>query len=63
MKWFNAANGFGFIERPGDADLFVHVTAIEGSGHKALKEGQRVEFDIGAGRKGEQAQRVRVLVS
>jgi superfamily II DNA/RNA helicase/cold shock CspA family protein len=63
VKWFNAAKGFGFIERPGDADLFVHVTAIEGSGHKALKEGQRVEFDIGAGRKGEQAQRVRVLVS
>jgi CspA family cold shock protein len=59
VKWFNDAKGFGFIAREGGADVFVHFSAITGSGFKTLQEGQKVEFDVVPGKKGEQAQNVR----
>jgi len=51
VKWFNAQKGFGFIERESGDDVFVHFSAIEGSGFKSLEEGQEVEFDITDGQK------------
>ncbi|HSO95444.1 MAG TPA: DEAD/DEAH box helicase [Acidimicrobiia bacterium] len=63
IKWFDARKGFGFIERAHGNDLFVHVSAIAGGAHQRLEEGQHVEFDIGPGRKGDEARNVRVLVS
>jgi superfamily II DNA/RNA helicase/cold shock CspA family protein len=62
IKWFDARKGFGFIERAGASDVFVHFSAIEGDGFRRLEEGQQVEFQVGPGRRGEQARRVRVLV-
>jgi superfamily II DNA/RNA helicase/cold shock CspA family protein len=62
IKWFDARKGFGFIEREGNSDVFVHFSAIEGSGYRRLEEGQQVEFEVGPGRKGDEARRVRVLV-
>jgi superfamily II DNA/RNA helicase/cold shock CspA family protein len=62
IKWFDARKGFGFIERDGASDVFVHFSAIEGDGYRRLEEGQQVEFEVGPGRRGEQARRVRVLV-
>jgi CspA family cold shock protein len=59
VKWFNAEKGFGFISREGGDDVFVHFSAIQGDGYRSLEEGQRVEFDVGPGRKGEEAQNVR----
>jgi superfamily II DNA/RNA helicase len=59
VKWFDRKKGFGFIAREGDDDLFVHFSSIEGEGHRSLEEGQRVLFEIGAGRRGEEARRVR----
>jgi len=61
VKWFNAEKGFGFIAREGEADVFVHYSAIAGDGYRSLEEGQRVEFDVGPGRKGDEAQNVRVV--
>lgn len=61
VKWFNATKGFGFIERDGAPDVFVHYSAIRGSGYRSLEEGQAVEFDITDGPKGPQAQDVTVL--
>ena len=60
VKWFNDAKGFGFItpEAGGD-DLFAHFSAIQGSGFKTLKEGQRVTFDVTTGPKGQQASNIR----
>ncbi|MDZ4339956.1 MAG: cold shock domain-containing protein [candidate division NC10 bacterium] len=58
VKWFNDAKGFGFIERPDGDDVFVHYTAIAGSGFRSLTEGQEVEFDIVEGPKGKQAANV-----
>ena len=56
VKWFNAEKGFGFITPDGGgADLFVHHTAIQGSGFKTLDENQRVSFESGQGQKGPQA--------
>ena len=63
IKWFDARKGFGFIERSDGDDIFVHVSAIAGGAHKRLEEGQQVEFDVGPGRKGDEARNVRVLVS
>jgi len=59
VKWFNASKGFGFIEREGGPDVFVHFSAIESSGFKSLDEGQKVEFTIETGPKGLQAAGVR----
>lgn len=62
VKWFNAEKGYGFIEpEDGSADVFVHYSSIEGNGFKTLEENQRVEFEIGDGQKGPQAQAVRAL--
>ncbi len=61
VKWFNATKGYGFIERTDGQDVFVHYSAIRGSGYRSLEEGQAVEFDIADGPKGPQAQDVTVL--
>jgi CspA family cold shock protein len=56
VKWFNAEKGFGFITPDeGGSDLFVHHSAIQGSGFKTLDENQRVSFEVGQGQKGPQA--------
>jgi CspA family cold shock protein len=60
VKWFNAEKGYGFITvDEGGADVFVHFSAIQMDGYKALDEGQRVEFEVGQGQKGPQAEAVR----
>lgn len=60
VKWFNATKGFGFVTPDdGGADLFVHFSAIEGSGYRELTEGQRVHFESEQGPKGPQAKTVR----
>jgi len=61
VKFFNAEKGFGFIFREQGDDVFVHYSNIQGSGYKSLDEGQQVEFDVAQGRKGEEAQNVRVI--
>ncbi len=61
VKWFNDGKGFGFISREDGEDVFVHFTAIRGEGYRSLEEGQRVEFTIGQGQKGLQAQDVTVI--
>lgn len=58
VKWFNAEKGFGFIEREGGDDVFVHFTAIQSEGFKTLEEGQEVTFDIVEGNRGPQAANV-----
>jgi len=59
VKWFDNAKGFGFITRAnGGKDVFVHHTAIAGSGYKSLDEGQAVQFEVTAGPKGDQAANV-----
>lgn len=60
VKWFNAEKGFGFISQDeGGPDVFVHYSAISGTGYRELAEGQRVEFEITQGPKGPQAENVR----
>jgi len=62
VKWFNDAKGFGFVTVDGQAkDVFVHHSAIMGTGFKSLAEGQKVEFDIVQGQKGPAAERVRAI--
>ena len=61
MKFFNNEKGYGFITREDGDDVFVHFSNIQGSGYKSLDEGQAVEFDVAPGRKGEEAQNVRVI--
>lgn len=61
MKFFNSEKGYGFISREGGEDVFVHYSNIQGQGYRSLEEGQRVEFDVAPGRKGEEAQNVRVI--
>ncbi|MGY5052003.1 cold-shock protein [Streptomyces sp. 900105755] len=62
VKWFNAEKGFGFIAQDsGGPDVFVHYSEVQGSGFRSLDEGQRVEFEIGQGTKGPQAQQVRAV--
>ena len=58
VKWFNDEKGFGFIEQDGGKDVFVHFSAINGSGRKTLKEGQRVTFEVTQGPKGKQASNI-----
>lgn len=55
VKWFNEKKGFGFIEQDGGSDVFVHYSAIQGTGFRTLREGQRVMFDVQQGPKGLQA--------
>jgi CspA family cold shock protein len=59
VKWFNADKGFGFITQVDGPDVFVHYSAIEASGFKALNEGDEVEFEVVAGPKGPQAKSVK----
>jgi CspA family cold shock protein len=61
VKFFNNEKGYGFISREQGDDVFVHFSNITGTGYKTLDEGQRVEFDVAPGRKGEEAQNVRVV--
>lgn len=58
VKWFNNAKGYGFIEQPGEQDIFVHYSAISGDGYKTLIQGQEVEFEVTNGPKGPQAENV-----
>ena len=59
VKFFNSEKGYGFISRDGDDDVFVHYSNIVGENYRTLDEGQKVEFDIGPGRKGDEALNVR----
>ena len=58
VKWVNDAKGFGFIARDNGEDVFVHFRAIQGTGFKSLKEGQKVSFKVVQGQKGLQAEEV-----
>ena len=60
VTWFNAEKGFGFIEREGQEDVFVHFSAIQTDGFKSLDEGQTVNFDVEEGNRGLQAANVTV---
>ncbi|GAA4350454.1 cold-shock protein [Microbacterium rhizosphaerae] len=61
VKWFNAEKGYGFITIPDGQDVFVHYSNIEMSGYRVLEEGQAVEFSVGSGQRGPQAEAVRVV--
>lgn len=61
VKWFNSEKGFGFIEREGGSDVFVHFSAINMDGFKTLEEGREVEFEVVEGEKGPQAVNVTKL--
>jgi CspA family cold shock protein len=58
VKWFNAAKGFGFIQRQSGEDVFVHHSAIQMTGYRVLEEGQAVEYELKSGDKGLQADEV-----
>jgi CspA family cold shock protein len=61
VKWFNNDKGYGFIARDEGPDVFVHHSAIQMNGFRTLTEGQRVEFEVAAGDKGDQARNVRAI--
>ena len=62
VKWFNAEKGYGFITLEGDnQDVFVHWSAIQMDGYRSLEEGQQVQFQVGEGQKGPQAESVTLL--
>jgi len=61
VKWFNAAKGFGFIQRESGEDVFVHFSAIQSNGYKSLDEGARVEFEVTSVPKGLQASNVETV--
>ena len=61
VKWFNGEKGFGFISQENGPDVFVHFSAISGTGYRNLNENDKVEFDLANGPKGPQAQNVRVI--
>lgn len=58
IKWFNDAKGYGFIDTGDGKDLFVHFSAVQSEGYKSLREGQAVEYEIGEGPHGPQAEKV-----
>jgi CspA family cold shock protein len=58
VKWFNDAKGFGFIEREGGPDVFVHHSAVQATGFKSLREGQKVTMEVEQGQKGPEARNV-----
>ena len=58
VKWFNASKGYGFLSQENGEDVFVHFSAIQGDGYKALNEGDAVEFEVTSGPKGPQASSV-----
>ena len=58
IKWFSDAKGYGFIDTGENKDLFVHFSAIQQDGYKSLREGQEVEYEVGDGPKGPQAENV-----
>jgi CspA family cold shock protein len=62
VKWFNTSKGYGFIQRNGAPDVFVHYSAIEADGFKNLEEGQKVEFSIEKSPKGLQAINVKLVL-
>ena len=62
VKWFNNSKGYGFIEQEGGKDVFVHYSAVQGSGYRSLEEGQSVEFEVTDGTKGPQAANVRLMI-
>lgn len=61
VKWFSNEKGYGFIERPDGEDVFVHFSAVQGSGYRSLSEGQKVSFDVVEGAKGKQAENVVII--
>lgn len=61
VKWFNGSKGYGFIEREGGKDVFVHFSAIQSDGFRNLNEGQKVEFEVEQGPKGPQAANVTIV--
>jgi len=61
VKWFNPDKGFGFIAQDGGADVFVHFSAIEGTGYRNLNENDKVEFEVTMGAKGPNAANVRLI--
>ena len=61
VKLFNSEKGYGFIAVDGGQDLFVHYTSIDMEGYRSLEDGQRVEFEVGQGPKGPQAESVRIV--
>ncbi len=61
VKWFNNAKGFGFIEREGEEDIFIHYSNIDKNGYKTLKDGQLVEFDMIKTKKGNQAVNIKIV--
>ena len=61
VKFFNNEKGYGFISRTDGDDVFVHFSNIEGEGYRTLEEGQNVDFEVGPGRKGDEALNVRVV--
>lgn len=63
VKWFSAEKGYGFIKQDTGPDIFVHYSAIQGSGYRSLNEGDVVEFEVVDGRKGKQANDVTVTTA
>lgn len=61
VKWFNDSKGFGFIETETGEDVFVHQSSIQSAGFRSLSEGQRVEFEVVSGPKGQQASNVHLI--
>ena len=61
VKFFNAEKGYGFISREDGPDVFVHFSQIQSKGFRTLNEGQKVEFEVGPGRKGDEARDVRAV--
>lgn len=61
VKWFNEEKGYGFLEREGGKDVFVHFRSINGTGRKTLVEGQKVTFEVTEGQKGPQAENVTAI--